>query len=168
MAPPPLPILFVCLGNVCRSPTAAGLFQKQAASAGTAERYAVGSAGLLQMPGAVCPLETVEVAAAHGVDLRRHLSTPLSAELARSQALIIAMDRMNVEGILNLAPEMEPRVRLLMRFAGGDPVDVVDPIGRDFETFRRTFAQIEAGVTALTAALDGWDPATAPAPASRA
>jgi len=157
---PPV-ILFVCLGNLCRSPMAEELMKKRLAELGRAERYRVRSAGIIAQRDQVPPIEAVRAAAEHQVDLRRHLSTPLTAELIDRAYLVVAMDRMNVEHILNLVPDLGPRLRLLTQFIrhpvetfGQGVLDVPDPIGGSPERYRQSYQLIAAGVGGLIAELD--------------
>ncbi len=147
-------ILFVCLGNICRSPMAEGLLKLKLAERGLAERYRVRSAGIIAGRDHVAPLEAVRAAAEHAVDLAGHLSTPLTAALLRESDLVVAMDRMNAEHILNLVPELAPRLRLLNQLAAGArSFDVPDPIGCPIEVYRESYRQIAAGVEGLVATL---------------
>lgn len=154
MASDPRTILFVCLGNICRSPMAEGLLKRMLAERGLADRYRVRSAGIIARRDHVSPLEAVRAAAEHAVDLAGHLSTPLTPALLRESDLVVAMDRMNAEHILNLVPELSPRLRLLNQFAAGArSFDVPDPIGCSMEVYRESYRQIAAGVEGLVASL---------------
>jgi len=152
----PTAVLFVCLGNICRSPTAEALFKQRLDAAGADRRFTVRSAGIIARPGDVATLDAIRVAREHGVRLDDHLSTPLTAELLDAQDLVVTMDRMNVEHILRLAPDLGQSLRLLMSFAD-DPAlgsEVIDPIGQSIEVYKRSYAQIAAGIEGLMRALD--------------
>jgi protein arginine phosphatase len=158
-------ILFVCLGNLCRSPMAEELMKKRLSEAGLLERYHVHSAGIIARLDQVPPIEAVRAAEAYGVDLRHHLSTPLTAALLERASLVVAMDRMNVELILNLVPDLGPRLRLMTSFAeagaeptamGGrraNPFDVPDPMGGPPELYRESYRRIADGIAGLLDAL---------------
>lgn len=151
---PPLRLLFVCLGNMCRSPTAEALFRQRAAERGVGDRFSVASAGVIARGNDVAALDAVEVASAHGIEMHHHLSTPLTAELIRAQDLVIVMDRMIAQDVLNLVPDLGTRLQLLMRFApDGHALDVPDPIGEPREVFEVSYRLIEAGVDGLLDAL---------------
>jgi protein-tyrosine-phosphatase len=155
----PPTILFVCLGNLCRSPMAEELMKKRLAELGRADHYRVRSAGIIAQRDQVPPIEAVRAAAEHQVDLRRHLSTPLTAQLIDSAFMVVAMDRMNVEHILNLVPDLGSRLRLLTQFisqpmAGRAVLDVPDPIGGSPDRYRQSYQLIAAGVGGLIAELD--------------
>ena len=162
----PPEILFVCLGNLCRSPMAEELLKQRLNAAGLGERYRVRSAGIIARRDQVPPIEAVRAAAEYGVDLRRHLSTPLTAALLERAALVVAMDRMNVELILNLVPDLGSRLRLMTSFAeqdaaagddgAGDWVgrfDVPDPMGESPEVYQESYRRIADGVAGLLKSL---------------
>ena len=168
-------ILFVCLGNLCRSPMAEELLKKRLSEAGLLERYRVHSAGIIARRDQVPPIEAVRAATEYGVDLRRHLSTPLTKALLERASLVVAMDRMNVELILNLVPDLGSRLRLMMSFAGqeieptpGDGeewggrasrFDVPDPMGESPELYRESYRRIADGVDGLLRSLRKSEPA---------
>jgi len=148
----PRRILFVCLGNICRSPTAQALLRHELEQRGVAGLFDIRSAGIIARGNDVATIQAIRVAAEHGVDMHDHLSTPLTADLLRTMDMVIAMDRSNVEHILNLVPDLGPRLRLLMSYAeeretlGGE---VEDPIGQPIEVYQASYRQIEAGVRGL-------------------
>ena len=152
MAPPT--ILFVCLGNLCRSPLAEVLLKTRLAERGLDGQYQVRSAGIIAGRDGLPPPEAVRAAAEIGANIKNHLSTPLTAELLDSAAMVVAMDRMNVEHILNLVPDLGPRLHLLRQFAPIDPddprrFDIPDPIGGTPELYRQSYGQIAAGIDGL-------------------
>lgn len=75
-------VLFVCAGNTCRSPFAAGLAQRLAAERGLDVEFE--SAGEIALDGAGSPADAVAAARAYGVDLARHRSRRLTPELEAS------------------------------------------------------------------------------------
>jgi protein-tyrosine-phosphatase len=148
-------VLFVCLGNICRSPMAEELFRQRIAKHGLADRFRVRSAGIIAGKDHVPPLEAIRTAAEHDVDIRGHLSRPLTADLLDQSDLVVAMDRSNVEHILNLLPDLGPRLRLLKQYADdADDYDVPDPMGCPIEVFRESYRQIASGIDGLIAAIE--------------
>jgi len=123
-------ILFVCMGNICRSPTAEGVFRRLAAERVPGVEIEVDSAGTHDYHVGDPPdPRSIAAAARRGVDLRQ-----LRARLIRDDDferfdLIIAMDRLNREALLNRSPApFRERIRLFMDFAGDrEVVDVPDP-----------------------------------------
>jgi protein-tyrosine phosphatase len=134
-------ILFVCLGNICRSPTAEGVMRRLLRDAGL--DIEVESAGMGGWHAGEPPDERAAAAAGRrGVTLEG-AARQIEPEDFRRFDLLIAMDRSNLRELLALAPDEEAadKVRLLREFdpaaaAAGD-VDVPDPYyggGRGFET----------------------------------
>src|SRR5438128_12633633 len=83
----PASILFVCHGNICRSPLAAALLRR----ALSRQEVAVASAGFSD-PGRPAPAEAVAAASRYGVDLSAHRSQLLTPDRARGADLVVAMD----------------------------------------------------------------------------
>jgi len=123
-------ILFVCMGNICRSPTAEGVFRRLVAERVPGVEIEVDSAGTHGYHVGDPPdPRSIAAAARRGVDLRQ-----LRARLIRDDDferfdLIIAMDRLNREALLDRSPApFRERIRLFMEFAGDrEVVDVPDP-----------------------------------------
>jgi len=125
-------ILFVCTGNTCRSPMAAGMFRHMLAarlncreSELVEKGFDVSSAGLSASPGLPASPESVEVCRACGVDLTGHSSQPLTESLLLESDRIYTMTAGHREAIVSRYPELEDDVRLLS--PAGE--DVSDPIG---------------------------------------
>jgi protein-tyrosine phosphatase len=134
-------ILFVCMGNICRSPTAEGVMRWLIDEAGLADRVHVESAGTGAWHIGNPPDERATLAARRrGVTLEGAARQVRPSDF-RDFDLLIAMDRANLRELLAIAPDEEAaeKVRLLREFdpaASGD-LDVPDPYyggGRGFET----------------------------------
>ncbi len=95
MAPNPTSVLFVCLGNICRSPLAEGIFVHLAESRGIAEQFRVDSAGTgAYHTGERPDSRAIAVASNHGVQLPGVARQVTHGDLARFD-MIVAMDRSN-------------------------------------------------------------------------
>ena len=134
-------ILFVCLGNICRSPTAEGLMLNHLAAAGLAERIRVDSAGIGGWHTGEPPdRRAIAAARKHGVDL-----TPLRARQVRKSDfsdfdLIVGMDRQNVDDLRRLAPKQSTaRIGLWLTEALGRPDEVPDPYYENDRAFDAVF-----------------------------
>jgi protein-tyrosine-phosphatase len=139
---------------------AEALLKQRLTERGLADRYRIQSAGIIARQGLGPPPDAVRAAAERGVDITQHLSTPLTRELLNQADLVVAMDRSNVEHILNLVPGLVPRLRLLKQYEpGARGFDIPDPMGYPIEIFRDSYNQITLGIDGLVEAL-----ARAPAP----
>ena len=129
MASEPTRVLFVCLGNICRSPLAEGVFLHLVREAGLADRFEVDSAGtgswhIGERPDA----RSVAVARRHGVELPSRARQVTPSDLDHFDH-VIAMDRENLRDLKLMArPGAKARIRLLRDHdPEGDGADVPDP-----------------------------------------
>lgn len=141
-------VLFVCLGNICRSPLAEGVFLHLAAERGVRDRFDVDSCGIGHWHVGERPDgRAVAVAKRHGVELpsiARRVDPKTDFERFD---LLLAMDGSNRHGLVRLgAPES--RVRMMRSFdptlrgAEGEALDVPDPYYGGDEGFDRVFEML--------------------------
>ena len=136
--------VFVCTGNTCRSPMAAGLAKKM-----LAEQYGckvselrsrgveVVSAGIAAAPGHRASPEAVRAARNLGANISRHRSRKLTQKLIRQADMILCMTDLHVDVARRLVPSAANKVLRL------DPAGVLaDPIGGGLDVYERTAQQI--------------------------
>ena len=100
-------VLFVCLGNICRSPAAQGIFESVVAARGTSDRFEADSAGIYSGHQGQLPDRRMRSAAAErGYDLV-HRARPVSSMDFLDFDLVIAMEDRNYEDLMHLAPSVE-------------------------------------------------------------
>jgi len=149
-------ILFVCTGNICRSPTAEGLFRTRIGALGLADRFNADSAGTADYHiGEPPSTPAVRIAAEHGIDISPLRARRLErADFGRFD-FVIAMDGGHLRAIRALAPKASrARLGLLLDYAPDQRLrEVPDPYYGDDEDYRRTFALIAAGIDGLVRAL---------------
>ena len=109
-------VLFVCMGNICRSPTAEGVFTKLVAAAGLSEHFEIDSAGTHGYHvGAPPDRRAQDTAEAHGISLAALTARPVQAEDFEQFEYIIAMDTDNLTDLRDMAPAAtRDRIRLLL------------------------------------------------------
>ena len=114
-----LKILFVCMGNICRSPTAEGVFRAQLAARGLADRVSADSAGTHGYhTGAAPDPRTQQAARRRGYELSRLSARAVRDEDFVSFDLIAAMDRDNLAWLESRCPEdHRHKLALLLEFA---------------------------------------------------
>jgi len=123
-------VVFVCTGNICRSPTAEGVFRKLAADAGLAERILVDSAGTHGYHVGEPPdPRTREAAARRGYDLSPLRARKFERRDFERFDLVLAMDRDNQAILARLAqPSRGHKLRMMMEFARNfGEIEVPDP-----------------------------------------
>jgi protein-tyrosine phosphatase len=111
-------ILFVCLGNICRSPMAEGIFRHLLFDRGTYRKYKVDSAGLISFhQGELPDMRMRKHASARGYELT-HRSRPVSLSDFDEFDLIIGMDDQNIRGLKSLAktPEHQAKIKRMTDF----------------------------------------------------
>jgi len=123
-------VLFVCTGNICRSPTAEGVLRKLAADAGLASRIAVDSAGTHGYHAGEAPdARAVAHARRRGYDLASLRARRFAREDFHTFDLILAMDREHQAILAQLAPpSAAQKLRMMLEFARRPGADEVpDP-----------------------------------------
>src|SRR5438046_1965036 len=148
-------VLFVCTGNICRSPLAAALLQRALKERGLDMN--VTSAGTGAWDGAPASEGAYLVGLERGLDLSGHRARLLTRELVEQSDLILTMARHHRARVDELGGE--GRVFVLGEYAGreGDEAEVSDPFGGDLDVYRNTCVELEAlvGTTAERLATEG-------------
>jgi protein-tyrosine phosphatase len=149
-------VLFVCTANICRSPTAEGVFRTMARRAGLEAAFAIASAGTSNIhAGEPATPMAVEVAATRGYDLTGHSARAVSREDIAAADWVLAMDRSHMADLRWMAPrEKADQLQMFTRF-GPMPgiLDVQDPYGGTRQDYERALDLIEAGCKGLLGAL---------------
>lgn len=152
----PVRVLFVCTGNICRSPTAEGVFRAMVAACGLDGRIEVDSAGTGAWHVGEAPDgRAQEAALTRGIDISDQRARQVTREDFLRFDLIVALDRSHRRHLLAAAPsEAKDRVRLLMEYAPQSGVhDVPDPYYGPLGGFDRVLDLIEAGADGLLRAI---------------
>ena len=145
-------ILFVCLGNICRSPMAEGVFRHVAESRGLGDGLSVDSAGTGSWHVGNPPDERAQRAAAgRGIDISGLRARQVGPGDFEQFDLVVAMDDANVDTLRRLAPDAaHDRIRLFLEFAAGGSVrEVPDPYYGGEEGFDHVLDLIEAAARGL-------------------
>jgi protein-tyrosine phosphatase len=147
-ASPEVSVLFVCLGNICRSPTAEGVLRARLVQAGLDGRVHVDSAGTGSWHVGHPPdPRAIEAAARRGIDLTALRARRVTREDLEHFDYVLAMDGANLRDLERLAPG---RARRFLEFAEGvDVGDVLDPYYGDGDGFARVLDLVEAAADGL-------------------
>ena len=142
-------ILFICTGNICRSPLAEGLFRH--ATKGRGE-YRVLSAGVGAVDGLPPSDNSVRAIRELGLDISHQRSRMLTAELVRQADFIFGMTHSHVDAIVLLYPQAAEKTFLLREFdetLDNFEKDISDPIGGSLEVYQYCRDQIEQGIASM-------------------
>jgi len=145
-------VLFVCMGNICRSPTAEGVFRKLVEERAPQLRIRIDSAGTHDYHVGEAPdPRAIAAAARRGIDLEALRARQVEEADFERFDLVVAMDRLNREVLLDRSPEpYHERVRLMMEFAPSLEVeDVPDPYYGGAVGFERVLDLVEEAARGL-------------------
>src|SRR5579864_8734871 len=148
-------ILFICTGNVCRSPMAEGIFRHAIQGRGN---YRVVSAGLGAMDGQPPSAHAVEAVRELGIDIANQRSRMLTPDLVAQADYIFGMTHSHVDTVMLLYPQAAEKTFLLREFDDTlDPFekDISDPIGGSYEVYLNCRDQIEQGIVSLLRFIEG-------------
>ena len=148
----PLGVLFVCTGNICRSPTAEAVFRKLVAEAGMSETIIADSAGTHGYHIGDPPDPRARAAAAQrGYDLNGLRARKVERADFERFDLLVAMDRGHLEALSRLANPAEVlKVRLMMSYAkASGETDVPDPYYGGPQDFERALDMLEDAARGL-------------------
>jgi protein-tyrosine phosphatase len=148
-------VLMVCLGNICRSPTAEAVFRAHVQAAGLGERIVVDSAGTGDWHIGEAPdPRSIRHAAARNHDLSGLRARQVQAQDFKDFHYIFAMDRQNLRDLLQRCPpQHQHKLLLLLQHGSSTLQEVPDPYDHGPEHFERVLDLVENASTALLAAL---------------
>jgi protein-tyrosine phosphatase len=149
-------LLFICLGNICRSPMAEGVFRRVAEEEGLLHLFEIDSAGLGDWHIGQAPDTRAQAATRkRGVDISGQCARQIAPQDYRRFDLLLAMDGSNYEELLQFAPsEMRHKVRRFLDFAPHVRTkDVPDPFYGGNEGFDHALDLIEHAARGLIADL---------------
>lgn len=139
-------VLFVCLGNICRSPTAHGVFQQVVLDAGMADQIHIDSAGTGDWHVGHGPdKRAVATAKSRGYDMSDLIARQVSAEDFGKFDYVLAMDKQNLADLQAMAPkDYGGHVGLFLAFARHHAMDEVpDPYYGGDQGFEAVFEMVE-------------------------
>ena len=153
----PKRILFVCQGNIIRSPLAEALFRKMSEEAGIEDHYQIDSAGIIAYHAGEGPdFRMQRTAAARGFQYD-HRARQVRTRDLNSYDLILAMDAENYKDLLDLtnSPQQREKIRFMREFDPEGPTRaaVPDPYYGGAHGFERTYDVVERAVRGLLDAL---------------
>ncbi len=149
-------VLFCCMGNICRSPTAEGVFRRHVVSAGLENRIRIDSAGThAYHVGRAPDLRSQAAAAVRGYELGNIRARQIVQQDFAEFGYILAMDKGNLAELKRVVPrEYRAKPGLFMNYgvrqAGSE---VPDPYYGDLESFEQVLDMVEDGCAGLLSAI---------------
>jgi protein-tyrosine-phosphatase/predicted ATP-grasp superfamily ATP-dependent carboligase len=140
----PSKIVFVCYGNICRSPLAAALAKQRL------NGVAIDSAGFHKQTRRSCPQKIVRVGNSLGIDLSGHRSARVTQDQLANADLVIAMDLENLGSLRTEFPEMADRTTLLGLFGAPKISTIPDPYLAAEAATNRICEQVRVSIDGLT------------------
>jgi len=127
-------LLVICVGNICRSPTAAKILQQSLMNIN------VESAGLSALVGRNASTKSQKIAVQNGINLDGHTARQFDNSLAAQFDLLLALESNHLENIFNIAPEARGKAMLLGHWE--NKKEIPDPYGKSIEFHASVFEQI--------------------------
>jgi protein-tyrosine phosphatase len=159
---PPIPpevrsLLFVCLGNICRSPFAGLLARRQLDALGRSDVLSV-SAGIRTTQAKRSPREACEAAAAYGLELESHRPLQLTDQLMDAADMVIVMEVGQLAQLRSAYPKHHGRIFLLSLLDAQasrayERDNIEDPFGRPLAAFHHCYGRINRALGGLIGAL---------------
>jgi protein-tyrosine-phosphatase len=143
-------VLFVCMGNICRSPMAEGLMVEWVIK-GVGPDISVSSAGIFATPGNPPEPLAVQVAREAGVDISGHRARVVNNENLSWADIVLVMES-GQRGFISMAfPQQSAKVGLLGNFnrSQGGGGEIADPYGSSVEVYRACFEEIGEAIDGL-------------------
>ena len=152
---PQISVLMVCLGNICRSPTAEAVLRAQVNAAGLADCITVDSAGTSDWHTGEAPdIRSIQAATDRLYDLSTQRSRQVSSLDFEEFDYILAMDRQNLRDLHEHCPvEYQYKIELLLNYGNTGWTDVPDPFNSGKESFELVLDLVEVACRAFLAHL---------------
>jgi protein-tyrosine phosphatase len=147
-------VLFVCMGNICRSPTAQGVFERLVENHGLSSRIQIDSAGThAYHVGEPPDKRATQAAGKRGIELGRQRARRVSVADFGAFDYVLAMDRDNFEDLIAICPPAHrSKLHLFLKFAAeADEDEVPDPYYGGPSGFERVLDLIEQAAQGLLA-----------------
>ncbi len=134
-------VLFVCTGNVCRSPMAAGLFYDKLVREKADGLVRIRSAGVWALEGLAASAYARQVMSERNLDIHSHRGRNITQQDVDEADLILVMTQRHKEIIRRDTTGAEGKVHLLTEMAG-QPYDIRDPYGGSLPEYRQTASEL--------------------------
>ncbi|HZW97240.1 MAG: low molecular weight protein arginine phosphatase [Clostridiaceae bacterium] len=131
-------ILFVCMGNTCRSPMAEVMFNTHTPN----RDWEAASAGIATWNGMMASLPAIDEMEARGMSLDHHRSRQIDADMIEAADLVLSMTANHKRTLLQQFPEYKDKIFTLGEYAKMPEAEVQDPFGQGAESYLNTANQL--------------------------
>ena len=140
-------ILVVCMGNICRSPTAERILQKKLPN------HRISSAGINALAGKDADFQAIKTALKHGVIVAGHTARQLTPQMCDEADLILVMEPAHIDMVADIQPSARSKAILLAQWL--PKKNIPDPFKQSSEMFEAVFLQIEQAANTWADKLSG-------------
>jgi protein-tyrosine-phosphatase len=155
----PVSVLFVCTGNICRSPLAEALLKDYASRKGQLARLKIGSAGTFALSGNPATREAQRAARRRGLDLSGHRAREVSRGILEDADFILGMTRAHCLQLEREFPQFANKIYLALsfprRYSRDKPedIDVPDPMGLPVDYYEQVLEMLEPALPRMLESL---------------
>lgn len=159
----PISVLFVCTGNICRSPLAEAMLREYASRQGRSKRLKIASAGTFALSGNPATREAQRAARRRGLDLSSHRAREVSRPLLEEADFILGMTRAHCLQLEREFPQFANKIYLALsfprRFSRDKPedIDVPDPMGLPVDYYMQVLDMLEPALPKMLKGLSEED-----------
>ncbi len=149
-------VLFVCLGNICRSPSAQGILEQRVNAAGLGDRFRIDSCGTASFNLGKHPdPRAIAAASARGYDISQQVARQITDDDYRLHQHILVMDHVNMTNVKAWAPkDFTGHINLFLRYAhAGGLTEIPDPYKESADAFGPMMDLLEKSADGLLADL---------------
>lgn len=137
-------IMFVCTGNICRSPMAHYYMQKRVCDLNIQDNFMINSCGIYAYNGQAASKNSIDAMREYNVDLTKHRSTNIHDSDIENYDIILCLTDAHKNIVLSLFPKTVNKIYTLKEFANNsnDDVDIEDPWGLDLNVYLKCADEI--------------------------